>query len=727
MKRNSLQRNKRIRKMIVPAFAMALVFPAVLPAQAAPIRATVKSIEFEGMAAPASVKEMADQYSTASLKVTYSDGSVKNFPLSYNRLFKTTDSIGGTVAGVAIDHKGAPIIDNSVPSNPTPYVSDSPDSNSLFQVPGVAPTALGGNPLSLVTHYEYITFDNANQSAYGLIPASMSLTTLDQNKQTGELKPTELKKIDFSGVNGLWIPCNGSLSPWNTHLGSEEYDPDARAYEADPKATYTSPFVQAYYQDKTKTGNPYDYGYIVEVKTNADKSTQVAKHYSMGRFSHELTKIAPDGKTALFGDDGGNTMLFLYVADQAQDLSAGTLYAAKWVQKTAANGGSADLQWIKLGHGTDAELKPLVDKGLRFSDIFETSDKAAEGFTAIKTYPSGKIEYLKVKPGMEKAAAFLESRRYGAMLGATSEFNKMEGVTINEKDRKAYVAMSYVEKSMEKDAKGTDPADDIQVDKISSGVTYELDLAGGAKDRDGGAIDSAYVPTFMSGLVVGEDLKEADALGNKAAVDKVANPDNLSYSESLRTLFIGEDSGMHVNNSLWAYNVDTHKLSRIMSVPAGAEATGLQFVEDLNGFSYIMSNFQHPGDELLLPDPLKTEVLAEINKSFENRKAGGVGYISGLPSMKQIAEAAPVIGDDNPTDKSLVDLRAKATAAGAKLDWHGKNKDIVVTLGKHSLTTRVGSSTATIDGKKVNLPAATQFSKGKTYFSAAIWDQFIKL
>ena len=31
----------------------------------------------------------------------------------------------------------------------------------------------------------------------------------------------------------------------------------------------------------------------------------------------------------------------------------------------------------------------------------------------------------------------------------------------------------------------------------------------------------------------------------------------------MRTLFIGEDSGQHVNNFLWAYNVDTKALSRM--------------------------------------------------------------------------------------------------------------------------------------------------------------------
>jgi secreted PhoX family phosphatase len=634
------------KKALLPTLGLA-VFAAGIPAAASgkdhlasknhAFKAiTVKSVEFTGMPAPATAKEMADLYTTASVKVTYSNGSVKHFPLSYQKLFKSTDQVGGMIAGVAVDVKGKPIMDTTDPDHPIPYVSEDPDSNSLLSVKGAKPTGLGGNPLSLVTHYEYIV------RAYGIVPASMSLTTIDQNKKTGELKPVTLKKIDFSGVGGLWIPCNGSLTPWNTHLGSEEYEPDARVNGTDPKKTNVEPFAQYYYNDTNKIGNPYAYGYLPEVTVNSDNSTSVVKHYSIGRFSHELGKVAPDMRTVFFGDDGGNTMLFLYVADKAKDLSAGTLYAGKWIQKSAENGGSADLQWINLGHTTDKEIKSYIDKGIKFGDIFETSDQAADGFTAVKVYSnvSTKVEYLKVKPGMEKAAAFLESRRFGAVKGATAEFNKMEGVTVNTKDHKAYVAMSYLEKSMEKDTKGTDPADDIQVNKISAGVTYELTLKAKQKDRSGAAINSAYVPSFMKGLVFGQDLATPDAKGNKANDEMVANPDNLSFSEELRTLFIGEDSGMHANNYVWAYNVDTKKLSRILSLPAGAEATGLMAVDNLNGFGYLMSNLQHPGDEMIVADNLKADVEKYINQNFDNKQSGIVGYISGLPTMAQMLAGA---------------------------------------------------------------------------------------
>jgi secreted PhoX family phosphatase len=710
------------KKTLLPSLGLAIMasaFPVSLTSAApASSRITVVSSEFISMPAPATTREMAELYTTASLKVTYSDGSVKLFPLSYKKLFRSTDSVGGTIAGVSVDASGKPIMDTSVPNSPVPFVSDDPDANSLFSVPGAMSTGKGGNPVSLITHYEYVTLNNAGKSAYGVVPASMSLTTIDQNKKTGELIPVTLSKIDFSDVGGLWIPCNGSLTPWGTHLGSEEYEADARAYEADPAKTYTGPFVQAYFNDKAKVSNPYDYGYLPEVTVHADNTTSVVKHYNMGRFSHELGKVAPDKRTVLFGDDGGNTMLFLYVADKAEDLSAGTLYAAKWMQKSAENGGSADLQWIPLGHSTDAEIKSYIDKGIKFSDIFDSSVKAATGFTAIKSYPTGQAEILKVKPGMEKAAAFLESRRYGAILGATSEFNKMEGVTVNAKDNKAYIAMSYVEKAMEKDAKGVDPADDIQVNKISSGVTYELTMSGQQKDSNGAAMNSAYIPSFMKGLVWGEDLAKPDAKGNKAAEDKVANPDNISFSESLRTLFIGEDSGMHVNNYVWAYNVDTQKLSRVLSTPAGAEATGLTAVDNLNGFSYVMSNIQHPGDEMIVAENMKSEVDTLIKQNFDNKKSGVVGYISGLPTAAQMLAAK--------TDEAKpIALRSHAEAFGATVTWHSNNQEAVVTQGSHSIKFNLGNKTVTVDGTQVTLPFAPEVRKGSIWVPYGVLNDFL--
>lgn len=572
-------------KIFVPLLSAAILFPSAVNVHANPFKPVpVTSVEFVGMEVPATDAERSSMYSEASAIVTLKDGSTKTVPLEYHSLTRPGEVINGKIVGAAYDVNGNMIKDK----DGNPIVSTAPDANSLLNVNG------NSGKLYMVNHFESMP-----EKGLGNMPKALYLNTVKQDKKTGELKITDINPIDFSADGGVWTPCAAVLSPWNTHLGSEEYEPDARAHELNPAGSTVTQFARNYYQDAAAVGNPYLYGHTTEVKVSPSGKANAVKHYSMGRLSFENVTVAPDNRTVYFGDDGGYTMSFMYIADKAKDLTAGTLYAAKWNQTSDKNGGSADIEWIKLGHATDAEIKELA-QSLTFSDIFaSTTDAAygqANGFTEIKTNSNGgkTTEWLKVKPGMEKAAAFLESRRYGAILGATSEFNKMETLTFNKADNKVYMSMSNIEKGMTKNA--DDPVDDIQLPKLKAGAVYEMNLAKDQIDRDGSSIGSDYVVTNMSGLVLGEDLATPDADGNTAALDKIANPDNLTYSEELKTLFIAEDSGMHTNNFGWAYNVDTKKLSRIISAPDGGEVTGIQAIDDLNGKSYLMVGSQNPGN-----------------------------------------------------------------------------------------------------------------------------------
>lgn len=584
---------------------------------------TAQSVEFIGMAAPSTDQERASLYTTAKALVSYSDGSQKEFPLVFNTLFDITDKVGNNPypAGQLFDATGNALLDKFG----QPAVAETPDGNSLLQIAGAPATGLGGKPLSLVTHYEYDwVLSDGSVTTAAPMPMGMTLTTIDQNTRDGKLTAVNQRPISFAGVFGLNTPCAGSQTPWNTHLGSEEnYDADARYIEEGTNTALAS--FDSYYFKQTGAAKPYNYGILPEITVAADGSTAVTKHYSMGRATWEMAKVMPDGKTAYMGDDGTYVGLFMYVADKVNDLTAGSLYAAKWTQLNATNGGEATLAWIKLGSANDAEIKALAAT-LKFSDIFTTSPTAAAGFVAVQA-GLATTEYLKLKPGMEKAAAFLETRRYAAYLGATTEFEKMEGVAVNARDKKLYLAMTRLSAGMED--KIADAANHIKLAKLLAGAVYEMPLAAGQKDTASNAIGSDYVATSMKGLVVGQDIAK-DAAGNTADPDKMANPDNLFFSEKLRTLFIGEDSSTaHINNFLWAYNVDSKKLARILSLPAGAESTGLQVLDNLNGFSYVMSNYQHAGDYSSNIDPaLKTRLTPLVNK-FK----AGVGYLSGVPVL----------------------------------------------------------------------------------------------
>lgn len=602
------------------------------------IAKTVSSIEFTDTPAPSTNADMVSTITTSKVIIHYSDGTAAEYPLSYNVLFKNTDKVGGNTNEAArlYDVSGNALVD----ANGDPVVAETPDANSILTV---------GGKHYLVTHYEYdwLLADGGNSPSR--MPMSMTVTELSQNGTTGALTAVSQKPVDFSGVDGLWIPCAGGPSPWNTHLGSEEdYDLYYVNSDGTPGTSASAGLLAMTekYFNNAKSANPYAYGYIPEVTVAAGGNASVVKHYSMGRGTWELTRIMPDQRTGYFGDDGTNVGLFMYVADAAANLTAGTLYAAKWTQTSAANGGAATLIWVKLGHATDAEVKALIDAGTKFTDIFDltttaaTPDWAAQGYKAIRA-GQATTEYLRLKTGMEKAATFLETRRYAAYLGGTTEFNKMEGVAVNAKDKVAYLAMSYIDKGMKADATG--PVDDIQIAKLNAGATYAIQLAAGQQDTSGAAINSEWVATSMSvpAALLGEDIT-ADALGNTANSNKVANPDNLFFAEKMRTLFIGEDSGTHANNFVWAYNVDTGKLSRILSLPSGAEATGLVVHENVNGFAYIGANNQHQGEWISsMPTGVKDALTAEAQARYGVNAKGvlnyylnaNVGYIGGIPGL----------------------------------------------------------------------------------------------
>lgn len=588
---------------------------------------TFKSIEFSSTPAPVTAEAMAKTHSSSIATVTYTDGTTAQYPLAYNKLFGVKDKVGGNAhaAGQLYNYKMEAIKD---PMG-QPVIAETPDANSLLSVDG---------NLFLVNHLEYDWLLSDGSTAYNRdgwytrMPMSMLLTSLTQGSD-GKLNIKSQRPLDFSSVNGLWVPCFGSQTPWNTHLGSEE-DYDLQYNPLSSNYTTTIAGLKAlneiYYKSE-RTASPYHHGIIPEVTVNADGTTKVVKHYAMGRGTWEMSKVMPDGKTAYFGDDGTHSLMLMFVADKPGDLSAGTIYAAKWTQTSADAGGKANLTWVRLGHGTDTEIKALADSA-SFSAIFDavvpTDSSCPTGYKRVRS-GSTADECLIVRSGQEKAAAFLETRRYAALKGATTEFTKMEGIAVNDKDKRLYLAMSAIRDSMT-DTRD-EPANDIKLVKNPAGATYSAELKSGQKDSMGNRINSNYVASnlYVEAALLGEPLSTADALGNTANPDKIANTDNIFFAEKMRTLFIGEDSGMHVNNFVWAYNVDTKKLTRILSTVVGGENTGLQVLENLNGHAYIMSNSQHHGDWNTGANAVVDAALAKIDKFDAN-----VGYISGLPAIK---------------------------------------------------------------------------------------------
>ena len=607
--------------------------------------ASYVSASFTSMPAPtlANPAAMATTTVGSSLNIQLSDGSVQTYQLAYQPFFVTGDRVpdgqGGTIlSGGYYDIHNQPIIDRTVPGSERPYFSDAPDGTSLLTVANPTVAGIKGKAVFAVVQFEYTTWaQDGKTDMYGKLPSPIAVLTLDQDQATGKLSLVKYHNVDTSKVHGLWITCGASLSPWGTHLSSEEYEPDAFGIASN---TMFQAYSQNLYGDATRA-NPYHYGHMPEVTVNPDGTGSIKKHFCMGRISHELVQVMPDNRTALMGDDATNSAYFVFVADREKDLSSGTLYAAKvgvGFSIDPAATGAAALTWIKLGSATSAEIEQLANT-LKPTDIMTVVKADPNDASFTKIVANGKTEWIKIHPGMDKAAAFLETHRYAAYRGASMGFSKMEGTTVNIRDKVAYSALQNCQDSMVAGNAANVPGNGVSIPKtLKAGAVMALNLRGGQKDTAGGAIHSDWMPVDLKALLVGEDIA-ADALGNTANPHKVANPDNLKFSEKMRTLFIGEDSGQHVNNFLWAYHIDTKQLSRIMSIPAGGESTGLHAVDEINGWTYIMSNFQHAGDWGSIHKVVKDTLDPLIKANYRDKAGAAVGYLTGTPTQMKLGKA----------------------------------------------------------------------------------------
>lgn len=381
--------------------------------------------------------------------------------------------------------------------------------------------------------------------------------------------------------------------------------------------------------------------------------TRVTKQLALGRLSLEMGYVMPDRRSVYLTDDGTNVRLYLFVADVPGELTSGTLYAARWRQRNGnfrghvqpvrdpggairhpvawhpvdrgnTRAGAADLSWVNLGTASRDAIAGLLRDGTAFYDIFQTAKPNAagcpDGFTSVNVgHHKPFRQCLKLRPSMEAAASRLETRRYAALRGATTEWRKMEGITYDPDGRRLYLALSEISRGMEDHANGGKPDDTydaggpnhIRLPYNECGAVYHLDVRSGERDSDGLPIASDFVAVDMVGELEGgmtqaldpaSDLPAYPADGpfaaNRCDLDAIANPDNLTIINGYHTLIAGEDStDGHQNDATWAYDLDTRTLTRIQTTPYGAENTSPCWFPNIGGFGYLMSVVQHPYGE----------------------------------------------------------------------------------------------------------------------------------
>ncbi len=430
----------------------------------------------------------------------------------YQVLLQSGDALteGGLAGGIYAADDGAQL-----------YLSQKPDYNAY--VPATTDGLRG---------FLYTAWEDR--------PAGISQLDIEWNSTSSKWDVLNSKMLDLSDINGGWVLCFGSISPWGTPLFSEElyFDNTERWNDEGFRYHYDQTRLADYLGHYP---NPYDYGYIIEIENAASADPDLNRHLAMGRFSHENAEVMPDEKTVYLTDDGYDTVLYKFIANTAGDLSAGTLYAAHVSQDENRDASTAgfDVNWIELASSSSAEVQTWIDEydGITTAD-FVAGENSYISDAEINDWAEAKLNDDINGDGVigtaaDDRVAFLESRKAAAALGATDEWNKMEGVAFNPKvPDTLYLAMSSIANAM------TDGQGDIDLTQNYCGIVYRMTMS---NQWNVNRID----PAIIGGPYTASDDYECD-------INNLAGPDNLLVLDDGRVL-VGEDTGKHENNMVWLW------------------------------------------------------------------------------------------------------------------------------------------------------------------------------
>ena len=424
----------------------------------------------------------------------------------------------------------------------------SGDAISEDEVAGGIYAADDGNRIFISEKPDYNAFVPLNAdgsrgylyTAWEERPAGISQLEIEWNTSSSEWDVLSGEMLNLSSVNGAWVLCFGSMSPWETPLMAEElYFTDTRNWN-DENHNYHSD------QEKLENylgyyPNPYDYGYIMEIDNPATTEPDFTKHFAMGRFSHENAQGMPDERTVYLSDDGYDTVLFKFVANTAGDLSAGTLYSAKVAQDDSSDSATTgfDVEWIEMASSSNSVIQTWIEEydGITTADFINGQNSYISD-EDIRDWAEGRLNEDLNDDGMigqaaDDRVAFLESRKAAAALGASDEWNKMEGVGFNPNAPDyLYLAMSVVGYDM------SDGQGDIDVTRNNCGIVYRMTLN---EQWNVNRIE----PVISGGPYTSSATYECD-------VNNLAGPDNLVVLDDGRVL-VGEDTGKHENNMVWLW------------------------------------------------------------------------------------------------------------------------------------------------------------------------------
>ncbi|MEW5313071.1 MAG: hypothetical protein WDW38_004665 [Sanguina aurantia] len=447
-------------------------------------------------------------------------------------------------------------------------------------------TANGSSQLAVssgVSFQGFGTPSGAPTSPYGIYamednPSSIYLLQLQVQGSVGSLQPATSSSMNLAQSptlkNGLWKLAGGAPTTWGSWLLLEGRAPNGVRWHYE--------LILPFPLSPLCLHSPYAYGWPLEVLVPSGGNAVGLKRYAMSRLEGRAVHVLDDGVTAYITSTSG--VFYMFKADNAQDLSTGTLFAASMsapsvsrhrslldtTGRSLLQAASNSITWIRLGTSDATSAGNLIPNTV-FSQIFSIS-----GANCTNIVYRGVPECLTIKPGMNQAALVLEPGRLAAMLGATTDTFTFSGMTASPT---GFFLASVQVTASSVPGQASNPC----------GCIFSV------------AVDANNVAQSLSAVACGSP--ESVDPANVCSQSTFAGPTSLQYIAQYGQIFVGmlhivmmvaPNVYLHENAAIWSVDLTTSRATRIGTGPYGSSATSVRMYSNVAYRNYLGAVFSHP-------------------------------------------------------------------------------------------------------------------------------------